>query len=444
MTNRIVQYWLTWQVTDKPDRARLSPGTNCSHRLLVNNIAKPKLPKNIFLLFGKPTIFVGAAVILTAATVGGWMVYDLTGPKNITVKSTYKTYPDPITPVAETKPSILAAKPAAAVPLSVAKIEVKERVKSVAPIETAEVPVIATQQTQMSKLSVEAPRPLRTEGKPITTTITDNDDITVTVTKNVVELREKLTPPVASDVVPAWRQHAIASIDSGQPQVAIVIDDLGDNIDRGGEVAALPGPLTLAFMPYTRFLDHLLPQARLGGHELLLHLPMEPTDKSNNPGRNALLLNLSEGELRRRIDWNLNRFDGFVGVNNHMGSAFTVLAPEMRLLMTELKRRGLLFLDSKTTADSVGSALAREYSVPYVSRDIFLDNEQTPEAIGRQLDAVLRRANRNGSAIAIGHPYPKTIMALKEWLPSLAARGYQSVPLSAIVDKKLTQAARRS
>jgi polysaccharide deacetylase 2 family uncharacterized protein YibQ len=269
----------------------------------------------------------------------------------------------------------------------------------------------------------------------------------VTVTKEIITVA-KTPPPEISKPDPSletWQRNAVQIVLAGdRPTVTIIIDDLGDHRDRGTEIAALPGPLTMAFMPYTRYLDDLVPAAKAGGHELLVHLPMQPSDSRIDPGRNALMTNVSPAELLRRITWNLDRFDGYVGVNNHMGSLFTTSEEHMRPVIAELKRRGLLFLDSKTSAQSVGLRLAKSYGVPNIARDLFLDNNRDPRVIRAQLAAVLDIARRRGSAIGIGHPYPETIAVLKEWLPHLATKGYQLVPLSAVVKQKIAVAQKRS
>jgi hypothetical protein len=164
---------------------------------------------------------------------------------------------------------------------------------------------------------------------------------------------------------------------------------------------------------------------------------MEPKAADADPGPNALLTGLPVQELDRRIAANLARLDGYVGINNHMGSLFTASAREMRRVMAALQSRQLLFLDSLTTGKSTGHRLAREYGIPTVVRDVFLDNDRDPEKIRQQLELTVATARRNGHAIAIGHPYPETLSALESWLPGLRARGLVLVPISALVRESL-------
>jgi len=239
---------------------------------------------------------------------------------------------------------------------------------------------------------------------------------------------------------PPWRRYAApAPAANGRPQIAIVIDDVGLNRPLAERTIALKRPVTLAMLPYGRELPALAAAARAAGHELLVHLPMEPENgSSNDPGPNALLMSLREQELDWRIAWNLQRFEGFVGVNNHMGSRFTASAPRMERLILQLKARGLLFLDSKTSEASVGYRMARGHGVPTAERDVFLDNDRSHTAIRARLADAERVARRTGRCIAIGHPYPETLDVLGPWLAAAEARGFALVPVSAVVRADLS------
>ena len=241
---------------------------------------------------------------------------------------------------------------------------------------------------------------------------------------------------------PTWKRFAALSpsiSDANPPpvKVAIVLDDMGLSQFRSDRAIALPRPITLAVLPYGNHLSGLVARARTAGHEILVHLPMEPKAADADPGPNALLTGLPVAELDRRIAANLERLDGYVGINNHMGSLFTASAREMRRVMAALQSRQLLFLDSLTTGKSTGHRLAREYGIPTVVRDVFLDNDRDPEKIRRQLELTVKTARRHGQAIAIGHPYPETLSALESWLPSLRARGLVLVPISALVKESV-------
>ncbi len=233
-------------------------------------------------------------------------------------------------------------------------------------------------------------------------------------------------------------RYAVPAPPSGnRPLVAVVIDDLGLDRARTAEVIRLRGPLTLSFMTYANDLAHQTETARQAGHELFLHVPMEAVDRREDPGPRGLFTSQSRDEILDRLRWGLTRFDGFVGINNHMGSKFTADANSMAPVMVELRARGLAFLDSRTSSASTGVRLATAYGVPHAARDVFLDDDQTPAAIAKELARAEQVARQHGSAIAIGHPHDTTIAALKGWLPQIEGKGLALVPVSAIVRQRM-------
>ncbi len=241
---------------------------------------------------------------------------------------------------------------------------------------------------------------------------------------------------------PLWQRHAVPPPGlNGEPVIALVIDDLGLNRVNSRRAIDLPAPLTLSFLTYAEGLEGMTSNARDAGHELLVHVPMEPRDLRWDPGPNALLVGLPEEELERRLEWALGRFDGYVGINNHMGSRFTTSLLGMAQVMATLKDRELLFLDSLTAGSSVGITLAERLDVPHVGRDIFIDN--TPddvESIWIQLKKLERVAQRRGEAIGIAHPHSETLAVLAEWIPSVTKRGFALVPLSTVVERAMAGA----
>lgn len=236
---------------------------------------------------------------------------------------------------------------------------------------------------------------------------------------------------------PQWLENSVAARDPGnQPMITIVLDDVGVAPQHAEMAVALPAPIVLSIMTYAKNAATLAKEAHAKGHEIMVHMPMQPVNTAVNPGPNALTVGLEADELRRRIDWGLGRFKGYVGFNNHMGSRFTQDAAGMRVVLEEAKRRGLLFLDSKTIAGSVGDRLAAEMGVTHIARDVFLDDDMSEAAVARQLAAAEAIARRQGYAVAIGHPHPGTIAVLKRWLPEAKARGFAIVPLTTIIKKR--------
>lgn len=237
---------------------------------------------------------------------------------------------------------------------------------------------------------------------------------------------------------PAWLQNAVAfSVPHGRPIIAIVLDDVGVNKSHAEQAIALPPEITLSFMTYANHVDDMAKRARAKGHELMVHVPMEPLSNEIDPGPKALRVGYTEAEILERLRWGLGQFDGYVGINNHMGSRFTQDERGMRVVIEELRRRNLLFLDSKTISTSVGDRLAAQLGVAHVSRDVFLDDDMSSEAVLRQLALAERVARENGQAIAIGHPHPATIAAIKAWLPRAKAEGFIIAPLSTVAKLRL-------
>ncbi|MEQ8829685.1 MAG: divergent polysaccharide deacetylase family protein [Alphaproteobacteria bacterium] len=235
-----------------------------------------------------------------------------------------------------------------------------------------------------------------------------------------------------------WLAFAVPGPEVSQrPMIALVFDDLGIDQVRSRRTIDLPAPLTLALLPYGYNLRDMARAARAKGHEIMVHVPMAPEDLSVDPGPNALQKELGPAEILRRLDWDLSQFDGYIGINNHMGSRFTADRESMRLVMSELKRRGLVFMDSVTTRETEGFHVAAELGVPFAVRDVFLDHEIEHDAIRRQLARVEETARQQGHAIAIGHPHDETLEVVAEWLKTAEARGFDLVPVSAIIRRRL-------
>ncbi len=237
---------------------------------------------------------------------------------------------------------------------------------------------------------------------------------------------------------PQWIRNAVVVPENGgKPLIAVIVDDLGLNQTRSKVAIGLPGPLTLAFLPYAPKLPEQAASARKAGHELLVHVPMEPEGKLGDPGPQALMTHMQSQEILERLRWNLDRFDHYVGINNHMGSKFTQDADRLALVFQELKTRGLLFIDSRTSAETVAKKLAGKIGLPFAERRVFIDNSRSAENVKERLAKLEAVARTEGSAIAIGHPHEVTMVALREWLPTLSEKGFALVPVSAVVQRRL-------
>ncbi|HYL33212.1 MAG TPA: divergent polysaccharide deacetylase family protein [Stellaceae bacterium] len=233
--------------------------------------------------------------------------------------------------------------------------------------------------------------------------------------------------------VPAWIRYAVPAAATNRPRIAVVIDGLGADRAATARAVALPPAVTLSFVAYADDIADQAAAARQAGHELLLYVPMEPVSVSAAIGAYGLGRNMPHDELVRRLRWDLARFDSYVGVDNHMGTAFADDAPAMQVVMAELKRRGLLYLDARAVPTAPVAVAARNFDVPYAARDIFLDGEQAAVAVDARLALLVDLAREHGSAIAIGHPHDATLAALQRWLPTLSRQGVVLVPLTAVV-----------
>ncbi len=236
-----------------------------------------------------------------------------------------------------------------------------------------------------------------------------------------------------------WQRFAVAAPASGgRPIVAIVIDDLGIDRARTAQAIALPAPLTLSFLTYARELEGQVRLARAAGHEIMAHVPMAPDNGAADPGPHALRPGLDAAELQREIDWHLGRLDSYVGINNHMGSRFMADDGAVRVVLRELKRRGLMFLDSRTGPRTAAAPIAKRLALPFAERDVFLDDEPGAAAVAEALVAVERKARQQGYAIAIGHPKDATLAALAGWIAGARQAGLVPVPVSAVVRHRLS------
>ena len=216
--------------------------------------------------------------------------------------------------------------------------------------------------------------------------------------------------------------------------LALVIDDLGRSLGDVERLAALEVPISYAVLPYESRTGEVAAALERRGAEVLLHLPMQGQDGAD-PGPGALTLTMDDGSKRDAVRRALAAVPGASGVNNHMGSVLTADPPAMRLVLGELAGRGLFFLDSRTTASSVGYAAARELGVPAAERDVFLDGDLRAAAIRYQFRRLLELARREGSAIGIGHPHAATLRVLREEVPLAVEAGYRFVAVGDLVDR---------
>jgi uncharacterized protein len=218
----------------------------------------------------------------------------------------------------------------------------------------------------------------------------------------------------------------------GNPQLAIIVDDLGHDRASADSLLALGFPLTVSVLPHLPLSAEVAEKIHRGGDQVMLHMPMQSVSEGDpsegvTPEPIELRVGMNPQEVESDLRAMLDTVPHAAGVNNHQGSRATADPALMAALMPDLRERGLFFIDSRTTAATVAYAAAEHSGVRAASRKVFLDDTPTREAVLAQLDLAARDAIRDGSAIAIGHPHAETIAALAEGLPRLEARGIRLV-----------------
>ncbi|MSO64540.1 MAG: divergent polysaccharide deacetylase family protein [Alphaproteobacteria bacterium] len=249
-------------------------------------------------------------------------------------------------------------------------------------------------------------------------------------------------PVIAPDGRRPWQVYARPfPQESSRPRIAILLAGLG--MSRAATTSAiqqLPSNISLSFTPYAPGLEQWIAAARAGGHEVFLELPMEPVDyPASDPGPHTLLTSLKPEENLTRLNFLLSRFSGYVGVTNFMGDKFTASAESLTPVLQDLRDRGLMILDARTSRGSVAAQLASDLDLPRAMNNRFLDQEASRVAIDARLLELERIAKQVGTAVGIGFPYPVTLERLAQWAPSLEAKGIDLAPISAIANRQSAQ-----
>ena len=243
----------------------------------------------------------------------------------------------------------------------------------------------------------------------------------------VYEVYDDVTPKPPKKVMPPKKNDFI-------PQIAIIIDDIGYDKELAMDLLNIDKNITFAILPFSPAGTELAHSLSTKGAELMLHLPMEPTQYPKvNPGPGALFSEMSPDELLIQLRKDIHAIPGTVGVNNHMGSRLTADSDKMNQIFTVLKQNNLFFVDSRTSAESKAEQCARMFQLKFSHRDVFLDNFQNVEYISGQIEKLIKEAKENGSAIGIGHPHQATLDALKRELPKTRGK-VRLVPVSRLVE----------
>lgn len=219
-------------------------------------------------------------------------------------------------------------------------------------------------------------------------------------------------------VIPAEPAPERAAAAATRPKIALVIDDLGRSLEDVEVLASLGIPMTYAVLPFEVLTPQVVRELGRRGEEIFCHLPMEAKGGAN-PGPGALRSNMAPEELAAATRRALEAVPGAVGANNHMGSSLSSSREAITPVLEVLAQRGLYYLDSRTTADTVAYSTARQMGLQTGERQVFLDTDRDKEAIRRQFVHLLELARKNGRAIAIAHPYPETLEVLLQEVPQV-------------------------
>ncbi|MDL2230111.1 divergent polysaccharide deacetylase family protein, partial [Treponema sp. OttesenSCG-928-L16] len=268
-------------------------------------------------------------------------------------------------------------------------------------------------------------------------------------------------PPAAEPLKPAGQVQPSESVPSAEPEktsaapsrssgiteqppkpkplpeltgtAAIVIDDAGNNLHELEPFLRFPGPLTIAVLPGLPHSAEAARRIRAAGKEVFLHQPMEAIG-GQNPGPGAIYSGMGEGEVRSVLERNLAEIGPVAGMNNHQGSKVTMDDKLMEIVLTLCREKGILFLDSRTTAETAAPRVAERMGIKIGERDVFVDNIQEKAAMVRYIHEGLEKAEKKGAAVMIGHVWSSELAAiLEELYPDMIEQGYSLSTISQLV-----------
>jgi polysaccharide deacetylase 2 family uncharacterized protein YibQ len=241
----------------------------------------------------------------------------------------------------------------------------------------------------------------------------------------------KLYPPEIKPTIPEKIEKKVEKVG----EVAIIIDDVGWNLSIIKEIEKINRPLTLSILPKAPYSKKILDELKDKNYELILHIPLEPSPPSQCLDKGLIKVDMNEEEIKEVFEDDIKEFLPYVkGINNHMGSLYTINEEKMRILLENIKEKNLFFVDSLTNSKSCGYKIAKELGIKTGKRDVFLDISNDPENINKKIDELLEIAKEKGSAIAIGHAKKETINILKERISDFDENGIKIVPVSKLLE----------
>jgi len=259
----------------------------------------------------------------------------------------------------------------------------------------------------------------------------DKANRTISIFLQKTELAHlRFNPAVQPDVPPEIPPATTRT----KPQVAIIMDDLGENLSAARKLLSIPLEVTFAILPNTGHARETAELSHAQNRETLIHLPMEPINyPKHNPGRNALFTNMDSGQIKEIISGYIAAVPYAIGGNNHMGSRFTENKKAMQSVLQTMRNNHLFFVDSRTSGRSIAYAQAREMGIATATRDRFLDNIRQVDTIRSEIRSLVRLAQKKGQAIGICHPYPETLAALQQEQNYIKTQGVDVVPISRLL-----------
>ncbi|MGE5590026.1 MAG: divergent polysaccharide deacetylase family protein [Bacillota bacterium] len=250
-----------------------------------------------------------------------------------------------------------------------------------------------------------------------------------TVTEEEPELRGEAAPEPESQ--PGSTQPAAVPeepLPKGEGKIAIIIDDMGQNLPGTADLLQIDRPLTFSFLPHTPHFETEVSKVEARGQDVFLHLPMEPLPSTGaNPGPDAITTAMTDNEIQQRVRELAATLPGARGANNHMGSLATADGRVMQDVVAALKSVDLPFVDSRTQPQSLGYETARAAGLPAAANSLFIDRERTVPAVKARLRQAALLAQKHGAVIIIGHPHPSVAQAIREMIPLFDQAGIELV-----------------
>lgn len=214
-------------------------------------------------------------------------------------------------------------------------------------------------------------------------------------------------------------------------KLAVIVDDCGYDMSSVRTLLNTGLPLNFAVLPYKPYSSDVLEMIKSDGRVAMLHLPMEPMDRSAmSEGSSTICIDMSKDKILELTRKAINSLPGVSGVNNHQGSKATADSATMTTVLQELRNQDLFFVDSRTSSKSVARDKAVAMGVPTARNDIFLDNSSDVQAIRKQIYKAMDIAEKNGSAIAICHARPNTAKAWSMYAEEIKNTGIELVPIT--------------